>query len=154
MVFELHLDADTVDRAHHEKPLVVDLSASVGQVFALLRTSEHGSVLVTQHEKLVGIFTERDALRLMAGSLDVSQPISQHMVRGVVTVLQHDTVKSAITKMARGGYRRLPVLDQQQRPVGLLRVHNVLHYLVEHVPSVIYNLPPAPHHATGQREGA
>ena len=154
MVFELHLDADTVDRAHYEKPIAVDLSASVGEVFALLRTSEHGSVLVTDNERLVGIFTERDALRLMADSLDVNQPISQYMVRKTVTVTRQETVHAAITKMARGGYRRLPVLDEQQRPVGLLRVHNILHYLVEHVPSVIYNLPPAPHHASVQREGA
>jgi hypothetical protein len=29
-----------------------------------------------------------------------------------------------------------------------------MHYLAEHFPSVIYNLPPEPHHSTQEREGA
>jgi CBS domain-containing protein len=135
-------------------PILVAPNASLGEVLGLMQDSGDGSVLVVQNEKLVGIFTERDALRLMASTLNLDQPISEHMIRDVVSVRCNDTVQTAITEMALGGYRRLPVLDEQQRPVGLLRVDNLLHYLVEHVPSVIYNLPPAPHHATVEREGA
>jgi hypothetical protein len=56
--------------------------------------------------------------------------------------------------MSFGGYRRLPIVDDKGRPTGLLKVPGILHYLVEHFPNVVYNLPPTPHHSTQEREGA
>lgn len=71
-----------------------------------------------------------------------------------MTVAMTDPVERAIREMWRGGYRHLPVVDEQGRPVGVLPVANVLHYLVEHFPHYIYNLPPVPHHSLQRREGA
>ena len=154
MVFELHLKTDTVKQAHPEQPLLVDPTTSLRNVLEMLKHSDHGSVLVQHDEKLVGIFTERDALRLMAEGADLEVSIENLMVRNVVTIHDDDCVETAITRMSAGGYRRLPIVDSQQRPVGLLKVASVLHYLVEHIPSAIYNLPPTPHQATQEREGA
>jgi hypothetical protein len=63
-------------------------------------------------------------------------------------------VGKAIGLMSAGGFRRLPIVDDQGKPVGLLKVSGILHYLVEHFPKVVYTLPPAPHHKMGEREGA
>jgi len=154
VVFELHFDTDTVQRAHPEQPLLVKPTDTLRHVLELLRESDHGSVLVQQDEKLVGIFTERDVLRLMANGSDIDVTMEEVMIRDVVTIHEDDNVKMAITKMSTGGYRRLPIVDGKQKPVGLLKVASILHYLVEHVPAAIYNLPPAPHHKPLEREGA
>jgi hypothetical protein len=69
-------------------------------------------------------------------------------------VLASETVEAAIARMSLGGYRRLPVVDDQNRPVGLLKVSAILHYLVQHFPKYIYNLPPKSEHSTQHREGA
>jgi hypothetical protein len=76
------------------------------------------------------------------------------MVAGPVALSISDTVGCAIQKMSSGGYRRLPIVDDEGRPVGLLKVSGILHYLVEHVSKVVYTLPPEPHYSTQQREGA
>ena len=76
------------------------------------------------------------------------------MVPDPVTLSDRDTVGQAIAKMAYGGYRRLPIVDGEGRPQGLVKTSGILHYLVEHFPSVVYNLPPTPHHTPQQREGA
>ena len=128
--------------------------ATVRDVFELLKGKGDGSVLVSREEKLVGIFTERDALALMASLADLDVPVEQVMTRDVVTICCTDTVKTAITKMSQGGYRRLPIIDENGRPAGMLKVSSILHYLVEHVPKSVYNLPPSPNHTTQQREGA
>ena len=60
----------------------------------------------------------------------------------------------AIAAMTRGGYRRLPIVDADGRPMGIIKIEGILHYLVEHFPKVIYNLPPEPHYSRQQREGA
>jgi hypothetical protein len=40
------------------------------------------------------------------------------------------------------------------KPVGMLSVKRIVHYLVEHFPAMVYNLPPHPLPIQPQREGA
>ena len=154
MVFDLHLDTETVGHLNLPMPLCIAPEVPVREVFRQLQETKRGSVSICRDGKLVGIFTERDALNLMAlgGEMDVA--IEKVMSSQPATVLATDTVRSAIEKMSGGGYRRLPVLDEEGRPVGLLKVSTILHYLVEHFPAFIYNLPPQPNQRVNQREGA
>ncbi len=76
------------------------------------------------------------------------------MVRDPVVVKKTDTIGQAISAMAKGGYRRLPVVNDAGHPIGVLGVSRVLEYMVEHFPKVIYTLPPQPHQASQEREGA
>jgi CBS domain-containing protein len=135
-------------------PLCVDSKLSTRAVLELLRRENRGCVCLCDGEKLVGIFTERDALHLMAQGADVDVPIETVMTRQPATVLATDTVEAAIAKMSLGGYRRLPVLDADGRPVGLLKVSAILHHLVQHFPKFVYNLPPEPGQTHQDREGA
>jgi CBS domain-containing protein len=112
------------------------------------------AVLICRDGKLLGIFTERDALKMMAGKANFDVKLSEVMTRNPVTLSRRDSVGSAIAKMSQGGYRRLPIVDEGGRPVALLKIEGILHFLVEHFPSVIYNLPPEPHQITQDREGA
>jgi CBS domain-containing protein len=56
--------------------------------------------------------------------------------------------------MSGRGFRQLPVTDAGGRILGILSARDILHYLVEHFPKVVYTLPPAPHHRLQEREGA
>jgi hypothetical protein len=55
--------------------------------------------------------------------------------------------------MALGGYRRLPIVNEVGRPLGIVQVSGIVHYLVEHFPKTIYNLPPQANRVAQQREG-
>ena len=46
--------------------------------------------------------------------------------------------------MAEGGYRHLPMVDKARKPTGVVAVHGIVHYLVDHFPETVYNLPPDP----------
>ncbi len=152
--FHLHLDTETVNHTQPIEPLLVEPALSVRNVLQLMKEQKRGSVLICRDGLLVGIFTERDALRLMAAGSNLDTPVEQIMSSDPESVSESDTVGSAISKMAEGGFRRLPIVDDRKRPVGLLKVSTILHYLVEHFPKFVYNLPPKPHHTTQQREGA
>jgi predicted transcriptional regulator len=71
-----------------------------------------------------------------------------------VTVHRRDSIRTAIKKMQGGGYRHLPVVDDNNIPVGILSVKRIVHYLVEHFPAAIYNLPPDAKNLPSEREGA
>jgi CBS domain-containing protein len=148
------LRSETVEAAHPAEPLTVELQTSLADVFTRLKQHRVGEVLVCQAGKLVGIFTERDALRVMAGGEDLSLPVERFMATQPVTMRVGESVASAIRRMSLGGYRRLPIVDEQGRPVGVTRVSGIVRFLVEHFPKTVYNLPPDPQPLIQEREGA
>ena len=152
---EDHLNlTDTVQQAGLKDFLCVEPDASIRDVFAALKEKRFGSCLICHDGKLLGIFTEHDALNLMASGDDLSARIDTVMVADPETSPVTGTVAKAIEKMSRGNYRRLPVVDETGRPVGLITVSGIVHFLVQHFPQTVYNLPPDPNPVTQEREGA
>lgn len=154
MDFQLHLETETVEQAHPAKPVCAAPGDSIAQVLRRLQEMTTGAMMVCEDGNLVGIFTERDALRVMADGGDLNAPISSVMISNPVTLRPRDTIGRAIALMSAGGFRRLPIVDSHGKLVGLLKVSGVIRYLVEHFPKVIYTLPPAPHHRSSDRDGA
>lgn len=164
---ETNLTEETVAQAAPADPVCVEPSVTVGQVLERLKEQSAGSILICRDGALVGIFTERDALRLMARAANDSSgegdaawrqtlaaPIESVMVRSPATIGAKATVADAIQKMSAGGYRRLPIIDDRDRPVGMVQTSGIVHYLVQHFPKAIYNQPPVAHHVMQQREGS
>ena len=154
MAFQLSLNTELLEAASPKKPLIVEPELPVCEALRLMKAEQSGNVLVCRDGVLVGIFTERDALRLMAVSADLQVPMVQVMVADPVTVEAHQSVAHAIATMSQGGYRRLPLVDEEGRPVGVIVVTGIVHFLVEHFPETVYNLPPQPEPMTQEREGA
>jgi len=150
---ELNLMTESVEHAGPVEPLCVEPGTPLRDVLVLLRERNRPTALVCRAGILAGVFTERDALRVMAQGVNLSTPIEQVMTSRPVTVHAGEKVGVAVQKMATGGYRRLPIVDDAGRPVGLVQVSGIVHYLVEHFPKTIYNLPPLPHPVMQQREG-
>ena len=154
MDFQLSLSHETVDAVDPDQPLAVTAETSLRDVLLLMKAQRSGSVLVCDDGKMVGIFTERDALRLMANKADLNVPVQTAMARNVCTLSPDSTVSMAIQQMAAGGYRRLPIIDGEAAPQGVADVRGIVHYLVQHFPEAIYNLPPNPKPKLAEREGA
>jgi len=148
-----NLRSDTVRRAGMLEPACVEPDRPIAEVLETLRDLGRGAVLVCRGERLLGIFTERDALRILASGGDLTQPIAAVMTAEPISVQQSESVGTAISKMSINGHRRLPVVDDQGRPTGILDVSGIIHWLVDHFPAAVYNLPPVANPATQEREG-
>ena len=152
--FQLHLETETVEQAHPARPVCAAPGDSIRTVLQLLKQMSTGAVLLCNDGRLVGIFTERDALRVLADDISLDLPVATEMVSNPVTLRPKDTLARAIALMSAGGFRRVPIVDGHGKVLGLLKVSGVLRYLVEHFPKVIYTLPPTPHHHSNARDGA
>jgi len=153
MDLEQNLNSESVGLAHPSPPVIVEPDAPVSEVLRILRVEKRGCALVCEDGVLQGIFAEREALTCMVnGQTDV--PVSEVMTRPAATLKPQDSIATAIRKLSFSGYRRLPVVDSEQRPVSILKVARVLHYLVEFVSKAVYTLPPQPRPVTQEREGA
>jgi len=127
---------------------------SVAQAVSQMRAHSHGSALVYRDRELAGIFTERDLLKLVAQGESLERPVSEVMTGTPRTVTLDDSLLTVIRLMDEGGYRRLPVVDSAGSPVGIVDVKSVVHFLVEHFPSAVYNQAPRALLDARNREGA
>ena len=102
-------------------------------VKTLLRKRISGAPVV-EHGRLVGMFSERDALAAMAGALYESEPngpVSAHMRRNVVTISLDTDLFVIASRFERDPVRRLPVVDADGRLLGIVLRSAALAALVE-----------------------
>ena len=155
MDLERNLKIDSVARLNPTQPLCIKPEDTVAHAVAIMRQEKVGCLLVCEKQELIGIFTERDLLRrVLAENQALDLPVSNFMTPKPVTVQSKQPVSAAVRLMEEGGYRHLPVVNEAGCPVGVLSVKRIVHYLVEHFPSTVYNLPPDPGIVPQEREGA
>ena len=129
---EADLLRDRIERLWPKSPLTVPHDMPVGQVLKKMVGQTIGCVMVVDGEKLIGIFSERDAL--MKLNVDAARffdrPISQYMTPHPVTLETSDKIAFALHKMNVGGYRHLPILFQG-RLAGVISIRDIQRYLTE-----------------------
>ena len=136
---------ENLDRLKIKKPICVSPNDNVEDVIKGMGERNHGCVLVKDGEQLVGIFTERDVVRRVVGRVDPKKTIvAQVMTPDPEAVMFHDTLAHALNKMTVGGFRHVPLVDNQHRPVGVVSVKDIVHIIVEHFPKRVLNVAPDP----------
>jgi CBS domain-containing protein len=109
----------------------VAASDSVATAVKEMKHSRSDCVLVLEGGQAVGIFTERDFLDRVAGSLNPADtPIGDVMTTRVETLSPQDCVSYAINKMAVGGFRNVPIVERGQA-VAVLSVRDVMAHLFD-----------------------
>jgi CBS domain-containing protein len=150
-----NLMVESVGRLRPTPPLCVPVGEPVAAAVAVMRQEQVGCLLVVDGEELVGIFTERDLLKkVLARGEPLSTPLRTVMTAEPVSVNVLDPVRTAVERMQAGGYRHVPVVDEGNRPVGVLSAKRIIRYLAEHFPTTVYNQPPDPHRVPDAPDGA
>jgi len=83
-------------------------------------------VIIDDNNKVAGIFTERDAIRLVAGNVELNQPINKVMTKNVITLQEDFSINEVRKIIASHEVRHLPVVNQQGKLTGLLSVRGLL----------------------------
>lgn len=83
--------------------------------------ADAGSIPVTEGERLVGMITDRDiTVRGVALGYGPDTPVSELMTSGVVAAHEDEGVEEAARKMSEAQVRRLPVVDDAEKLVGIV----------------------------------
>jgi CBS domain-containing protein len=138
-------------------PLTVRPGTSLHECVALIQqTGVADSVFVTDEAgTLLGVLTERDIFgKLVATGADLDKPVESVMVDHPWTLNLDQPIRHAIELMQTGRYRNVPLVDDANRLVGVVRPVDVLKYLAEAFPEELLNLPPRPHQQMAETEGA
>ncbi len=108
---------------------VVTASAheTVERAACIMRDEGVGCLVVTSEGRPHGIVTDRDlVLRVLAEGLDASTPVGDFTTYGPFTVSVHDTMETASNRMREHGVRRLPIVDDTGKVVGVVTADDLL----------------------------
>jgi CBS domain-containing protein len=96
-----------------------DQTAREAATFML--NSDAGSIPVTEGDRLIGMITDRDiAVRGVALGHGPDTPVSEIMTSGTVCARTSDSVEDVASKMSEAQVRRLPVIDDSEKLVGIV----------------------------------
>lgn len=102
---------------------------SIAAVARHMKERDVGAMPVLENDQLIGMITDRDiALRALADGKDISSLTARDvMTEGVLSCREADELDEALEIMQRQQVRRLPVLNREDRLVGMLSIGDVAH---------------------------
>jgi len=136
---------DTVDVLAPAEPVCLRETATVTETAHRMVQARQAAVLVVDARgRLTGIFTERDLLtRVIGRGMDPKvTALSAVMTSNPEVLSLRDRVAYAVHCMSVAGYRTVPLVDADQKPVGIVTVSDVIRWLANLFPTTVLNLPP------------
>jgi diguanylate cyclase (GGDEF)-like protein len=114
-------------------PASVEAGSTLAVAVASMAAMRIGAILVTRQERLVGIFTERDLLKLFSGHDDQERarllqlPVSEFMTPDPICAQRGEDYNTVYMKMKIHGVRHIPVLDGHD-VYGIVSMRDLIHY--------------------------
>jgi len=110
-------------------------TTTVGEAVAELARQKIGALVVVEgRDRIVGILSERDVVRAVAGGVAtyLDEPVTSIMTREVMSCGERETINEVMTRMTRGRFRHMPVA-KQGRLAGIISIGDVVKARIEEV---------------------
>lgn len=109
-------------------------SETVSAICALLHSRRVGAMIIMEGDRVAGIVSERDVVRVMAeqGASALQQPVSSCMTRDVVFATPNETVNSLLSRMTDRRLRHLPVCEGE-RLIGIVSIGDLVKHKISEV---------------------
>lgn len=136
---------DAVNLLAPSEPIRLPPTATVDEAITKMLANRRAAVVIVDGEgRLIGIFTERDILtRVMGEGKDVRKTtLSEVMTRDPEALSPQDRICYAVNRMNIAGYRTVPLVDAERRPIGIVTVNDVVKWLADIFPEAVLNLRP------------
>lgn len=124
-----------ITQMKHQPYTAIEAETPIQEVLTQMDATDIACVMITDGGRLVGIFSERDVLNKVADCFDriADQPVRTVMTPDPVAVRGTDTLAKALAVMAVGGFRHIPILDPDDKVIGMIGPRRVNTYLRTHL---------------------
>jgi CBS domain-containing protein len=107
--------------------ITVTKNVTVRECIEILSKRHIGSIVVVdENNRCKGIFTERDAIRVVAQNLPLNAPIEIIMTKNVHTINEDASFDEVKRVVKFYKIRHLPVTNEDGKLVGLISVRHIL----------------------------
>ncbi len=124
--------------------VTVEPQQSIRVAVEKMRDRNVGAVVVVDHDRVVGILTDRDvATKIVAGNASADSPVEAIMTKKVITIWDDQGIFNATQYLRGHKLRRLPIIDRKERLVGMLTADDLFAMLARELLNVAESLEPA-----------
>lgn len=115
------------DIVEQQTPVTASSTMPVRVAAAIMKERHVGAMMVVEQDRLVGLFTERDALnRVVAEGRDATTTtLAEVMTKNPQTVGPNEAFSAALELMHTGRFRHVPVVENG-RPIGMVSVRDAM----------------------------
>jgi CBS domain-containing protein len=141
---EAVLIQDPISSLGLESPLTAVAGTSIKNALKQLQKEKQNCLLIIENEILIGILTERDMLLKVTGKgfdLDLVT-VEEFMTENPESLSPEDPIAYALNKMHIGGFRHVPIVNDDIEPVGVISISNIISTIADYFSREIINLPP------------
>ncbi|MEW6409292.1 MAG: CBS domain-containing protein [Nitrospirota bacterium] len=118
------------------KIISIRKDSTVAEAIKIMEGADIGCILIVdEHNKLIGIFTERDVMHCIVKNISLDKEIIKNVMTANPLTLDASTdVSTAITSMSRKRVRHLPVMKGNEI-AGVISYRDLVAYLL---PEIVY----------------
>jgi CBS domain-containing protein len=113
--------ADTVRELLKGDPVTVEADATIQEAAKLMADNDIGNLPIVENSEVKGIVTDRDiVVRVIAKGDGPDASVREAASTDVETISADTSIDDAIQKMEQSNVRRLPVVEDDGKPVGVI----------------------------------
>ena len=134
----LQKSATPVKKVMHKAAAWVSPDTPIAHIAELMREQDIGAVPVGQNDQLIGMVTDRDIIcrGLAEKNFDARYATARDvMTPGIHCCREDDDLAKAVRHMKQLKLRRLPVINNRKRMVGMLSLGDLAHFAPSHLVS-------------------
>ena len=106
--------------------VILDVDSSIGEGLDKAQKLKKSTVLIIEHNKLIGIITEQDIFRRVLFKSNRKDLLKNFMTSPVIFVYEEDLLFHAVGEMRKSKLRHLPVVNLNEEIIGILNLHQAL----------------------------
>jgi CBS domain-containing protein len=114
-----------------ERLIIAPPEFTVEEAARLMWDNGVGSILIVKEGKLLGIFTERDLVRVVATKRSTWEKLENVMTKNPLTLKPNEPLSKAAILMSEKGFRHIPVVDEKNELVGIISARDVARHYAE-----------------------
>lgn len=106
---------------------------TVFDALKILAEKNIGALIVTENDKVVGIFSERDYARkiILKGKSSIVTTVSELMTTDVLYVSPADSIDDCMDLMSDNHIRHIPVIEEEKL-VAVISIGDVVKHIIKH----------------------
>ncbi len=139
--------SDPIRKIPTRQLILLPDTATLEKTVSIMQTDHFCCMLLVNDTGcLTGIFTDRDLLVKVVGrGLNYkNEIIRDYMTLDPETLMEDDPIAFALNKMIDGGFRNIPIVNDDMKPLGIISMGCLIRYLGEYYHNEVVNLPPRP----------
>lgn len=123
-----------VSEVMHQGVTTANINDSIKRVATIMKEEDIGSLPVMEDGRTVGFVTDRDiVVSCVANGSSLDESISRAMTEDIITITEDKDISEAAKLMQKNKISRLVVVDQSQKPIGVLSLQDISENLEDEI---------------------